>query len=86
MKELKEIIQGAMADYKSRKVDNAKVDDDMDFEIYNEVESTTRRILESIEELDATIDMIIEEADEMSLEEYDLMEDAKLRTRDLIGG
>ena len=85
MKELKEIIQGAMADYKSRKVDNAKVDDDMDFEIYNEVESTTRRILESIEELDATIDMIIEEADEMSLEEYDLMEDAKLRTRDLIG-
>ena len=86
MKELKEIIKGAMDDYRYRKTQGLDLDNDTDLEIFGEVNYLSKRFCDDIDELDSTIDAIIENTNEESLYEYDMREDAKLRTRDLIGG
>lgn len=86
MKELKEDIINAFDIYKDRKVGRANISKDTDFEIYKEIDYVVKRLMNDIEELDSTIDAIIEDANEPSLYEQDLLEDERQRTLDLKRG
>ena len=86
MKELKEDIVNAFDNYKYRKVGKANISDDTDFEIYKEIDYVINRFNYYIDELDSTIDAIMEDANEPSLYEQDLLEDERQRTLDLKRG
>lgn len=86
MKQLQTELADAITEYRYRKQGTAIIDDDTDFEIHNEVEYFIKHVCEEVEELDSTIDAIIEEQNEPNLHEWDIQEDNRRRYENMTGG
>lgn len=84
MKDLKELIADAIEDWKVKKIQNADIDDDIDFEIFSMVQNATNRIFDELEDLNDNIDYLME--DTVSNYDWDLEQDAIQRTNDLREG
>lgn len=79
-------IESALDSYKYNKYENLAIKEETKQEIFNECEYFFKTIKEKAEELDDTIDEIIESENEMSNYEFDCREDDRRRYQNVIGG